>query len=108
MGGLRWVAGLVCCFSKRKTVHHSLTCWQRREIKEAAENFTDGFATSELGYPSKLGSNTQNWQKLTVGVGSEHVRAPILTLIERGKEKELKDHYGKHRRKRGLFVNWNV
>lgn len=83
MGACGWVAGLVCAFPKETVAIFNLI--QAGKIKEAAEIYRWFLPLLELDIHPKL----VQYIKLAethCGIGSEHVRAPRLTLI--GEERE--------------------
>lgn len=83
MGACGWVAGLVCAFPKETVAIFNLI--QEGKFKEAAEIYRWFLPLLELDIHPKL----VQYIKLAetyCGVGSEHVRAPRLTLI--GEERE--------------------
>jgi len=83
MGACGWVAGLVCAFPKETVTIFNLI--QEGKIKEAAAIYRWFLPLLELDIHPKL----VQYIKLAethCGVGSEHVRAPRLTLI--GEERE--------------------
>jgi 4-hydroxy-tetrahydrodipicolinate synthase len=83
MGACGWVAGLVCAFPKETVTIFNLV--QEGKIKEASEIYRWFLPLLELDIHPKL----VQYIKLAethCGVGSEHVRAPRLTLI--GEERE--------------------
>jgi 4-hydroxy-tetrahydrodipicolinate synthase len=83
MGACGWVAGLVCAFPKETVTIFNLV--QEGKIKEAAAIYRWFLPLLELDIHPKL----VQYIKLAethCGVGSEHVRAPRLTLI--GEERQ--------------------
>jgi len=83
MGAVGWVAGLVCAFPKETVTIFNLV--QEGKIKEARELYRWFLPLLELDIHPKL----VQYIKLAeqhCGIGSEHVRAPRLTLI--GEERE--------------------
>ncbi len=83
MGSVGWVAGLVCAFPKETVVIYNLV--QEGEIDKAREIYRWFLPLLELDIHPKL----VQYIKLAeqhCGIGSEHVRAPRLTLI--GEERE--------------------
>ena len=78
MGAVGWVAGLVCAFQKETVVIYNLV--QEGKIEEARKIYRWFLPLLELDIHPKL----VQYIKLAeqhCGIGSEHVRAPRLTLI---------------------------
>ncbi|HLZ17856.1 MAG TPA: dihydrodipicolinate synthase family protein [Cyclobacteriaceae bacterium] len=78
MGAHGWVAGLVCAFPRETVAVYRLT--KERKIDEALKIYRWFLPLLELDIHSKL----VQYIKLTeqeAGIGSEHVRAPRLTLV---------------------------
>lgn len=78
MGAAGWVAGLVCAFPKETVVIYNLV--QEGKIEEARKIYRWFLPLLELDIHPKL----VQYIKLAeqhCGIGSEHVRAPRLTLI---------------------------
>jgi 4-hydroxy-tetrahydrodipicolinate synthase len=78
MGAVGWVAGLVCAFPKETVVIYNLV--QEGKIEEARDIYRWFLPLLELDIHPKL----VQYIKLAeqhCGIGSEHVRAPRLTLI---------------------------
>jgi 1-pyrroline-4-hydroxy-2-carboxylate deaminase len=78
MGAVGWVAGLVCAFPKETVVIYNLV--QEGKIEEARTIYRWFLPLLELDIHPKL----VQYIKLAeqhCGIGSEHVRAPRLTLI---------------------------
>jgi 4-hydroxy-tetrahydrodipicolinate synthase len=78
MGAVGWVAGLVCAFPKETVVIYNLV--QEGKIEEARNIYRWFLPLLELDIHPKL----VQYIKLAeqhCGIGSEHVRAPRLTLI---------------------------
>lgn len=78
MGAVGWVAGLVCAFPKETVVIYNLV--QEGKIEEARAIYRWFLPLLELDIHPKL----VQYIKLAeqhCGIGSEHVRAPRLTLI---------------------------
>ncbi len=78
MGAVGWVAGLVCAFPKETVVIYNLV--QEGKIEEARKIYRWFLPLLELDLHPKL----VQYIKLAeqhCGIGSEHVRAPRLTLI---------------------------
>jgi len=78
MGAVGWVAGLVCAFPKETVVIYNLV--QEGKIEEARQIYRWFLPLLELDIHPKL----VQYIKLAeqhCGIGSEHVRAPRLTLI---------------------------
>ena len=78
MGAVGWVAGLVCAFPKETVVIYNLV--QEGKIEEARKIYRWFLPLLELDIHPKL----VQYIKLAeqhCGIGSEHVRAPRLTLI---------------------------
>ena len=78
MGAVGWVAGLVCAFPKETVVIYNLV--QEGKIEEARKFYRWFLPLLELDIHPKL----VQYIKLAeqhCGIGSEHVRAPRLTLI---------------------------
>lgn len=83
MGAVGWVAGLVCAFPKETVTIYNLV--QKGEIERAREIYRWFLPLLELDIHPKL----VQYIKLAeqhCEIGSEHVRAPRLTLI--GEERE--------------------
>jgi 4-hydroxy-tetrahydrodipicolinate synthase len=83
MGAVGWVAGLVCAFPKETVTIYNLI--QKGENEKAREIYRWFLPLLELDIHPKL----VQYIKLAeqhCGIGSEHVRAPRLTLI--GEERE--------------------
>ncbi|OOG69429.1 dihydrodipicolinate synthase family protein [Algoriphagus sp. A40] len=83
MGAVGWVAGLVCAFPKETVTIYNLV--QKGENEKAREIYRWFLPLLELDIHPKL----VQYIKLAeqhCGIGSEHVRAPRLTLI--GEERE--------------------
>lgn len=83
MGAVGWVAGLVCAFPKETVAVYNLI--QEGKIDEARKIYQWFLPLLELDIHPKL----VQYIKLAeqhCGIGSEHVRAPRLTLI--GEERE--------------------
>lgn len=83
MGAVGWVAGLVCAFPKETVTIYNLV--QEGKIEKAREIYRWFLPLLELDIHPKL----VQYIKLAeqhCGIGSEHVRAPRLTLI--GEERE--------------------
>ncbi|MFM2250223.1 MAG: hypothetical protein RLZZ358_1150 [Bacteroidota bacterium] len=88
MGAVGWVAGLVCAFPKETVVIYNLV--QEGKIEEARKIYRWFLPLLELDIHPKL----VQYIKLAeqhCGIGSEHVRAPRLTLIgeERARIEEI-------------------
>ena len=88
MGAVGWVAGLVCAFPKETVVIYNLV--QEGKIEEARKIYRWFLPLLELDIHPKL----VQYIKLAeqhCGIGSEHVRAPRLTLIgeERGRIEKI-------------------
>ncbi len=78
MGAVGWVAGLVCAFPKETVVIYNLV--QEGKIEEARKIYRWFLPLLELDIHPKL----VQYIKLAeqhCGIGSEHVRAPRLTLV---------------------------
>ena len=83
MGSVGWVAGLVCAFPKETVTIFNLV--QEGKIKEALEIYRWFLPLLELDIHPKLVQYIK-LAEMHCGIGSEHVRAPRLTLI--GEERE--------------------
>jgi 4-hydroxy-tetrahydrodipicolinate synthase len=87
LGADGWVAGLVCAFPKETVAIYKLT--KAGKIDEALRIYRWFLPLLELDIHSKL----VQYIKLAeseVGIGSEHVRAPRMTLIGEERERVLK------------------
>jgi 4-hydroxy-tetrahydrodipicolinate synthase len=87
LGADGWVAGLVCAFPKETVAIYKLT--KAGKIDEALKIYRWFLPLLELDIHSKL----VQYIKLAeseVGIGSEHVRAPRMTLIGEERERVLK------------------
>ena len=87
LGADGWVAGLVCAFPKETVMIYKLT--KAGKIDEALKIYRWFLPLLELDIHSKL----VQYIKLAeseVGIGSEHVRAPRMTLIGEERERVLK------------------
>ena len=78
MGAVGWVAGLVCAFPKETVVIYNLV--QEGKIEEARKIYRWFLPLLELDIHPKLVQYIKLAEK-HCGIGSEHVRAPRLTLI---------------------------
>ena len=78
MGAVGWVAGLVCAFPKETVVIYNLV--QEGKIEEARKIYRWFLPLLELDIHPKLVQYIKLAQQ-HCGIGSEHVRAPRLTLI---------------------------
>ncbi len=83
LGAHGWVAGLVCAFPKETVTIYNLV--KAGNIAEATKIYRWFMPLLELDIHSKLVQYIK-LAETQVGIGSEHVRAPRLTLI--GKERE--------------------
>ncbi len=83
MGAVGWVAGLVCAFPKETVAVYNLI--QEGKIEEAREIYRWFLPLLELDIHPKLVQFIKLAEQ-NCGIGSEHVRAPRLTLI--GEERE--------------------
>lgn len=91
MGAVGWVAGLVCAFPKETVTIFNLV--NEGKIEEAKEIYRWFLPLLELDIHPKLVQYIK-LAEFHCGIGSEHVRAPRLTLIgeERARiEKIIKD-----------------
>jgi len=84
MGADGWVAGLVCAFPKETVAVYKLV--KERKIDEALKIYRWFLPLLELDIHPKLVQYIKLAEQET-GIGSEHVRAPRLTLV--GDEREL-------------------
>jgi 1-pyrroline-4-hydroxy-2-carboxylate deaminase len=87
LGADGWVAGLVCAFPQETVAVYQLT--KANKIEEALKIYRWFLPLLELDIHSKL----VQYIKLTeqeVGLGSEQVRAPRLTLVGEERERILK------------------
>jgi 4-hydroxy-tetrahydrodipicolinate synthase len=78
MGAVGWVAGLVCAFPKETVVIYNLV--QEGKIEEARKIYRWFLPLLELDIHPKLVQYIK-FAEQHCGIGSEHVRAPRLTLI---------------------------
>ena len=78
MGAVGWVAGLVCAFPKETVVIYNLV--QEGKIEEARKIYRWFLPLLELDIQPKLVQYIKRAEQ-HCGIGSEHVRAPRLTLI---------------------------
>lgn len=83
LGADGWVAGLVCAFPAETVAIYKLV--KAGEIQAAAEIYRWFMPLLELDIHTKLVQYIKLAEE-QVGIGSEHVRAPRLTLV--GKERE--------------------
>jgi 4-hydroxy-tetrahydrodipicolinate synthase len=83
MGAVGWVAGLVCAFPKETVTIFNLV--NEGKIEEAREIYRWFLPLLELDIHPKLVQYIK-LAEFHCGIGSEHVRAPRLTLI--GEERE--------------------
>jgi 4-hydroxy-tetrahydrodipicolinate synthase len=87
LGADGWVAGLVCAFPKETVAIYKLT--KAGKIDEALKIYRWFLPLLELDIHSKL----VQYIKLAeseVGIGSEHVRSPRMTLIGEERDRVLK------------------
>jgi 4-hydroxy-tetrahydrodipicolinate synthase len=87
MGADGWVAGLVCAFPKETVAVYRLV--KQRKIDEALKIYRWFLPLLELDIHSKLVQYIKLAEQ-EVGIGTEHVRAPRLTLIGEERERILK------------------
>jgi 4-hydroxy-tetrahydrodipicolinate synthase len=86
LGADGWVAGLVCAFPKETTTLFNLV--KNGNLAEALEIYKWFMPLLELDIHSKLVQYIK-LAETQVGIGSEYVRAPRLSLIGREKEEVL-------------------
>lgn len=86
LGASGWVAGLVCAFPAETVAVYELV--QQGRIKEAVEIYRWFMPLLELDIHSKLVQYIK-LAEAQVGIGSEYVRAPRLTLIGEERERVL-------------------
>ncbi len=87
MGADGWVAGLVCAFPKETVAIYNLI--KHGEIEKAAAIYRWFMPLLELDIHPKLVQYIK-LAEAAVGLGSEHVRPPRLTLIGEERERVLK------------------
>jgi len=87
LGADGWVAGLVCAFPKETVAVYRLT--KARKIDEALKIYRWFLPLLELDIHPKLVQYIKLAEQET-GIGSEHVRAPRLTLVGEERERVLK------------------
>jgi 1-pyrroline-4-hydroxy-2-carboxylate deaminase len=87
MGADGWVAGLVCAFPRETVAIYKLV--KAGRIEEAANIYRWFIPLLELDIHSKLVQYIK-LAETEVGLGSEYVRAPRLTLVGDEREKVLK------------------
>jgi 1-pyrroline-4-hydroxy-2-carboxylate deaminase len=87
LGADGWVGGLVCAFPKETVAVYQLT--KANKIEEALKIYRWFLPLLELDIHSKLVQYIKLAEQ-EVGLGSEHVRAPRLTLVGEERERILK------------------
>ncbi len=87
LGADGWVAGLVCAFPKETVAVYKLT--KENKIAEALKIYRWFLPLLELDIHAKLVQYIKLAEQ-EVGIGSENVRAPRLTLIGEERERILK------------------
>jgi len=87
LGADGWVAGLVCAFPKETVAVYNLT--KAGKIDEALKIYRWFLPLLELDIHPKLVQYIKLAEQET-GIGSEHVRAPRLTLVGEERERVLK------------------
>ncbi|HCW06072.1 MAG TPA: dihydrodipicolinate synthase family protein [Cytophagales bacterium] len=87
MGAHGWVAGLVCAFPKETVAVYQLV--KQRKIDEALKIYRWFLPLLELDIHPKLVQYIKLAEQ-EVGIGTEHVRAPRLTLVGEEREHILK------------------
>jgi dihydrodipicolinate synthase/N-acetylneuraminate lyase len=87
LGADGWVAGLVCAFPKETVAVYNLT--KAGKIEEALRIYRWFLPLLELDIHPKLVQYIKLAEQET-GIGSEHVRAPRLTLVGEERERVLK------------------
>lgn len=87
LGADGWVAGLVCAFPKETVQVYQLT--KGNKIEEALKIYRWFLPLLELDIHSKLVQYIK-LAETEVGIGSEHVRAPRMTLVGEERERVLR------------------
>lgn len=87
LGAHGWVAGLVCAFPRETVAIYKLT--QAGRLAEALKIYRWFLPLLELDIHPKLVQYIKLAEQET-GIGSEHVRAPRLTLVGEERERVLK------------------
>lgn len=87
MGADGWVAGLVCAFPKETVAVYQLV--KQRKIDEALKIYRWFLPLLELDIHPKLVQYIKLAEQ-EAGIGTEHVRAPRLTLVGEEREQILK------------------
>lgn len=87
MGAQGWVAGLVCAFPKETVAVYQLV--KQRKIDEALKIYRWFLPLLELDIHPKLVQYIKLAEQ-EAGIGTEHVRAPRLTLVGEEREQILK------------------
>ncbi|MCA4898097.1 MAG: dihydrodipicolinate synthase family protein [Bacteroidota bacterium] len=87
LGADGWVAGLVCAFPKETVQIYQLT--KANKIEEALKIYRWFLPLLELDIHPKLVQYIK-LAETEAGIGSEHVRAPRLTLVGEERERVLK------------------
>lgn len=87
LGADGWVAGLVCAFPKETVAVYKLV--KANKIEEALKIYRWFLPLLELDIHPKLVQYIKLAEQET-GIGSEHVRAPRLTLVGEERERVLK------------------
>ncbi len=87
LGAHGWVAGLVCAFPKETVAVYQLT--KANKIEDALKIYRWFLPLLELDIHPKLVQYIKLAEQ-EVGLGSEHVRAPRLTLVGEERERILK------------------
>jgi 1-pyrroline-4-hydroxy-2-carboxylate deaminase len=87
LGADGWVGGLVCAFPRETVAVYQLT--KANKIEEALKIYRWFLPLLELDIHSKLVQYIKLAEQ-EVGLGSEHVRAPRLTLVGEERERILK------------------
>ncbi len=86
MGADGWVAGLVCAFPRETVAIYNLASTGRKQAREIFRWF---LPLLELDIHAKLVQYIK-LAETQAGIGSEHVRAPRLTLVGEERERVLK------------------
>jgi 4-hydroxy-tetrahydrodipicolinate synthase len=87
MGANGWVAGLVCAFPKETVAIYNLV--KQGKMEEAASIYRWFMPLLELDIHPKLVQYIK-LAETELGLGSEYVRAPRLTLVGEERERVLK------------------
>ncbi|MFM8849059.1 MAG: dihydrodipicolinate synthase family protein, partial [Cytophagales bacterium] len=87
LGADGWVAGLVCAFPKETVQIYQLT--KANKIEEALNIYRWFLPLLELDVHPKLVQYIK-LAETEAGIGSEHVRAPRMTLVGEERERVLK------------------